>query len=103
MPEQRNGDIQSDTPEDLLNGTGKSLGGVASLSSSETNKLSSSVRKGSRDEDGTETSETVLEGARIPPELTTLIRVEFAVIGASTADEDDGDDHEDDNGSELEA
>lgn len=95
-------ELQGDTPEDLLDGTGKGLGGVARLSSSEADQLSTGEREGGCDKDTTEASGAVLERAGIIPELGTLICVEVAGGGTATTDKNDGDNHEDDNGSELE-
>lgn len=95
--------LQCNSPEDLLDSTGKGLGWVARLSSSKTNKLSTGERKGSGNKDGTETTATVLKGARVVPELGTLVGAKVTTRGATTADEDDGDNHEDDDSGELEA
>lgn len=94
---------QSDTPEDLLDSAGQGLGRVPGLGGSKTNQFSTSEGEGGSDKDTAEAAEAVLERTRIIPQLGTLVRVKVAVGGATTADEDDGDDHEDDNGSQLEA
>lgn len=94
---------QSDTPEDLLDGTGESLGGVLGLGSGETDKLSTGEREGGGDEDGAETTEAVLESSRVVPQSVTPVLAELAIGGTTTADEDEGNEHEDDDGSELEA
>lgn len=96
-------DLQSDTPEDLLDSTRQRLGGVDRLGGGETDQLSSGVGKGGGDEDGAEATEAMLEGARIMPESVAPVLVELAVGGTTTADQDQGDDHEDDGSGELEA
>lgn len=96
-------DLQSDTPEDLLDSTGQRLGGVGRLGGGETDQLSSGVGKGGGDEDGAEATEAVLEGARIIPESVAPVLVVLAARGATTADQDQGDDHKDDGSCELEA
>lgn len=94
---------QGDTPENLLDGTGESLGRVGRLGSGKADKLGTGEGEGGGDEDGAEAAEAVLEGTGVLPELATLVLVELAAGGAAAADEDDGDNHEDDGSGELEA
>ena len=58
---------QSDTPEDLLDGTWKSFGGVGRFSDCETHEFRTGKGEGSCDEHSTETSESVLESTRVVP------------------------------------
>lgn len=95
---------EGDSPENLLDGAGKSLGRVARLGSSKTDKLSSSKGESSSDEDGAEALEAVLERTRIlVPETVTPELVVAAVARTATTDKDEADDHEDDDSSQLEA
>ncbi|KAI6756282.1 hypothetical protein HG530_012018 [Fusarium avenaceum] len=102
--EETENEEEGDTPENLLNGTGKSLGGVLRLGSSETNELSTGKRESGSDEDRAEPLEAVLESTRIlVPELGTPVLVVAAVGRTATTDEDKRDDHEGDSSSELQA
>jgi hypothetical protein len=93
---------QGDTPEDLLDGTGKSLDRVARLSGGETDKLSTGEGEGGSDEDGAEALEAVLESTGIIPVPGTPVLVVTTTGRTATEDEDEGDDHEDDGSRELE-
>lgn len=93
---------EGDTPEDLLNGTRERLDGVAGLGGSQTDQLSTSEGEGSGDEDGAETLEAVLERTGIVPVTGTPVRVVTTAGRTTTADEDEGNDHEDDDGRHLE-
>ncbi|KAI6776480.1 hypothetical protein HG530_000425 [Fusarium avenaceum] len=95
--------LQGDTPKDLLDSTGKSLGRVARLSSGQTDQLSSSEGESSSNKDTTEATAAILEGTGIIPELGTLVSAKIAIRRTATTDKHDGDNHEDDDGSKLEA
>jgi hypothetical protein len=94
---------ESNTPEDLSDGTGKRLEGVGSLSGRQTDKLSTGEREGGGDEDGAEALEAILEGARVIPQTGSPVFVVQAVGGASTEHKNQGGDHENNRGHELEA
>lgn len=91
----------SDTPEDLLDGTRQRLDGVTGLGSGKTNKFSTGERESGSDEHGAETSEAILESTGIIPVPGTPVLIITTTLGTATEDEDEGDDHEDDGGSEL--
>lgn len=93
---------EGDTPEDLLDGTGQRLDGVAGLGSSQTDQLSTGEREGSSNEDGAETLEAVLERTGVVPVTGTPVRVVTTAGRTTTADKDEGNDHEDDDGRHLE-
>lgn len=94
---------EGNTPENLLDCSWESLDWVLRLSSGKTNKFGSREGEGSSDEDGTETLETILECSRIvPSSCSPVLAVETSGWTTST-DEDDGGDHEDDNGDQLQA
>lgn len=93
---------EGDTPEDLLDGTGKRFDGVAGLSGSQTDQFSTSEGEGSCDEDGAETLEAVLERTRVVPVAGTPVLVVTTTRRTTTADKNERDDHEDDDGGHLE-
>lgn len=64
---------QSNTPEHLLNGSGEGLSRVRGLSSGQTDQLSAGEGEGGVDEDTAETLETVVEGTRVVPVLSTNV------------------------------
>lgn len=94
--------LQSDTPEDLLDGTWEGLGWVLGLSSGKTDKLSTGESKGSNDEDGAESTESVLESTGVVPKAGTPVLAVTATLWSTTANEDECNQHEDDGGAELE-
>lgn len=94
---------EGDTPEDLTDGTRERLERVLCLSSGETDKLSTGEGEGSCDEDCAETLETVPEGTGVVPETGAPVFVVDTPVRTSTEDEDQGNDHEDDGGGQLEA
>jgi hypothetical protein len=86
----------SDTPEDLLGGSGDGSAGIGRLSGGETNHLSTTESESSNDEDGTETLE-VGESTGIVPVLDT----EVALVADTTAVDDDTEDDETDTSNDL--
>ena len=92
---------EGDTPEDLLDGTGERLDGVASLSSGETDKLGTGEGESSSDEDAAEPAESVGKCARLLPELAARVAIVSAALGTATANKDNAEDHEDDCRSKL--
>jgi hypothetical protein len=94
---------EGDTPEDLLDSTGKGSGRVLGLGSCKTDELSACERKGSGDEDGAETREAVLESTRIVPKASAPVLIVSAITRTTTADQDNSNEHEDDDSGELEA
>lgn len=95
--------IQSDTPEDLFDGPGKRLGGVLGLSSSQANKFRSTKGEGSGDEHGAKALEAIAESTRVIPSARTPVLTVLTARRTTAADEDQSNDHEDDNGTELQA
>ena len=93
---------EGDTPEHLLDGTGKRLEGVASLSGGKTDKLSTGEREGGSDEAGAEATETVGKSTRLVPVTRTPVLVVAGAGGATTEDKDEADDDEDNSRSQLE-
>lgn len=87
---------ESDTPEDLLDRTWQSLDWVLGLSGSKTNKFGSGEGESSGNEHSAETLESVLERTRIVPRTCSPIFAIDTSGWATSADEDDGSDHEDD-------
>lgn len=98
----RLGDLQSNTPEHLLDSTWKSLGWILGLCSCKTDKLGTGEGKGSNDENRAETPETVLESSWVVPKASAPIFTVLATGWATTANQDDSDDHEDDCSAKLE-
>lgn len=94
---------ESNTPEDLLDGTRHSLDGVLGLGGSKTDKLSTGEGESSSDEDGAKALEAVGKGTGVIPCFGALVVVVPAAAGATAEDENESDDHEDDGGSEFEA
>lgn len=94
---------EGNTPEDLLDGTRKGSGRVLRLGGGETDKLRAGVGEGGSDENGAEALEAVLERTRIAPVDVAVVLVKLVALGTTTADENDSNDHEDDDGGELEA
>lgn len=93
--------LQGDTPEHLSDGSGKRLERIGSLSSSQTDQLSTGERESGGDENGAEALEAIVEGTRvIPSACTPVLRIQ-TIARASAADEYEGDDHEDDSGRKL--
>jgi hypothetical protein len=68
----------------------------------QTDKLSSREGKGSRDKDAAEATEAVGKGTGLIPEASAEVGIVAAAGGATAEDKDKGDDHEDDDGTELE-
>lgn len=94
-------DLQGDTPEDLLDSTWQGLDGVLGLSSSQTNEFRSGERESGGNEDSAEATEAVTERAWVLPRLRALVRVIASSLRSTTEDTDERDDHEDDDGTEL--
>lgn len=95
---------EGDTPENLLDSTRQSLGGVLRLGSGETNKLSTSKRESSSDEDRAESLETVLESTWVLSPVACAPVLVVSTIGrTATTDEDKRDEHESNSSSEFEA
>lgn len=92
---------QSDTPEDLLDSAGQSLDGVAGLGGSKTNQFRSGKREGSGNEDGAEADETVLERTRLVPVPGTPVLAKATILRSTSANKDEGDNHEDDGSGKL--
>jgi len=102
--EETKNEEEGDTPENLLDSTRESLGGVLRLSSGETNKLSTGKRESSSDEDRAESLETVLEGTGVlSPVACAPVLVVSTVGRTATTDEDKRDEHKSNSSSELEA
>ncbi|KAI6768730.1 hypothetical protein HG531_010919 [Fusarium graminearum] len=81
---------ESNTPENLLDGTGEGLGRVLRLGSGETNQLKS--------------LEAVLESTGVlVPKPTTPVLVVAAVVGTTTTNQDNRNEHEGDGSSKLQA
>lgn len=100
--EEQTQDVEEgDTPEDLLDGTRERPQGVLGLSCGETDELGSGEGKGGRDEDGAETAEAVSERTRLIPGTRANIFVIATAGGATTEDQHEGNDHEDDDRSQL--
>ena len=100
--EEQTQDVEEgDTPEDLLDGTGERLQGVLGLSRGETDELGSGEGEGGGDENGAEPAEAVGEGTRLVPGTRANIFVIATAGGATTEDQDEGNDHEDDDRSQL--
>jgi len=91
-----------DTPESIFNGGGHGLAGVGGLRRGETNEFCSSKGKGSGDEDGADTGETMGECSRILPVTPTDVSTIIAVLGPSTANADEGDEDEEDDDEKFE-
>lgn len=96
------GVLQGNSPENLLDGAGKGLARVSGLSCSESDQFSTSKGECSCDKHRTEASEAVLEGAGIVPQPGTPILVVDTAGRATTADQNDGDHHENDGRKQLE-
>lgn len=103
MVSRNRGNIQSNTPEDLLDGSRKGSGGILSFCSGQTDQLSSTERKRSGDKDRAETLEAVAECARVVPGARTPVFIVLTTRRATAADENQRNKHEDNDGSELEA
>lgn len=102
--EEETKDIKDgNTPEDLLDSTGHVLGWVGRLGSGKTDQLSTGEGEGGGDEDRAETLETILERTRVIPVAGTPVLVVSAILGTTAEDKDEGDNHEDDSGGQLEA
>ena len=93
--------LQGDSPEDLLNSAWKGLRRVCSFSCGKTDKLSTSEGEGSRNEDGAEATETVLEGTRVIPKSGAPVFAINTPRWATAAHEDESNNHEDDGGREF--
>jgi hypothetical protein len=94
---------EGDTPEDLSDSSGEGLERVLGLGSSQTDQLSSREGESGGDENGTETLEAVVERAWVVPSTGTPVFGVQTVAGASTTNENEGDDHEDDSRAQLQA
>jgi hypothetical protein len=94
---------EGDSPEDLSDSSGEGLERVLGLGSSQTDQLGSREGESGSDENGTETLEAVAERSRVVPRTSTPVFGVETVFGASTADENEGDDHEDDSRAQLQA
>lgn len=68
----------------------------------QTNELSAGECKRGRNKHAAETAEAVGEGAGLVPQTRAKVLVVAAARGPAAEDKDEGDDHEDDDGSELE-
>lgn len=100
--EEETQDIEEgDSPEDLFDGAGHSLDGIARLCCSKTDKFSTGKGERSRDEDGAESLEAVLKGTWVVPVAGTPVLIVSAARGAAAANKNQGNDHEDDNGDEF--
>lgn len=93
--------LQGDTPEDLLDSTWQGLDGVLGLSSGQTNEFCSGERESGGNEDSAEAAEAVSERAWVLPRLGALVRIISSSLRSTTEDTDERDDHEDDDGAEL--
>jgi hypothetical protein len=89
---------QGDTPEDLLDSARKGLEGVLGLGSGQTHKFCTSIGESSGDEYIAESTEAVLEGARVVPDASAPVLAVKTIRWTTTADQNDGDDHENDDG-----
>lgn len=76
---------QSNTPEDLLDGTRERLGRILGFSSCETDKFSARESEGGCDEDRADTFKAVLESSRVVPKASSPIFVVNSIAGTSTA------------------
>lgn len=94
---------ERDTPEDLLDGTGETLDRVLRLGGGETHELRAAEGEGGRDKDGAEATESVPEGTRVVPQARAPVLAVVAGGGPAAQDANEGDDHEDDGGCQLEA
>lgn len=94
---------ESDTPENLTDGTGERLERVLGLSSGQTDQLSSREGEGSGDKDGAETLEAVAECTRVVPGASTPVSVVDSALGTSTKDEHKRNEHENNRRTELQA
>ena len=92
---------ESNTPEDLSNGTGKRLERIRCLGGSQTNELSTGEGESCSDEDRAETLEPVVERTRIVPIPCTVVFAVLAVARTSSKNTDESNDHEDDSRCEL--
>jgi hypothetical protein len=92
---------QGDSPKDLTDSTRKGLQRVLSLSGSETNKFGTREGESGGDEYSAETLEAVLESARVVPSTSSPVFRVHAIAGTSSEDQDQGNDHEDDGGTQL--
>jgi len=101
--EETEDEEESDTPENLLDSTWKSLDWVGRLSSCKTDQLGTREGESCSDEHGTETTETVVEGSWVIPCAGTPILAVTSTGWSTTANEDDSSDHEDNNSSKLQA
>lgn len=81
---------EEDSPKHLLGGAGNSLPRVFGLGSSKTDKLSTTEREGSRDEDRAETVEAVSEGAGVGP----VLGAQVSLVANTTAVDNDTEDNE---------
>lgn len=81
---------EEDSPKDLLGGAGNSLPRVGGLGSSKTDKLSTTEREGSRDEDGAKTVEAVSKGAGVVP----VLGAQVSLVTNATAVDDNAEDDE---------
>ena len=93
---------QGNSPEDLLDGSWEGLGWVLGLSSGKTDKLSSGESEGCNDEDGAESTESVLERTWVVPKTGTPVLAVTSTLWPTTANENESDEHEDDCGAKLE-
>lgn len=88
---------EGNSPEYLLDSTRERPGRVVGLGSSETDEFGSGERKGSRDKNGAEALEAVLEGTGfLVPVTGTPVLVVATALGTTTEDKDESDDHEND-------
>lgn len=92
---------EGDAPKDLFDGPGEGFDGVVGLGGGETDQFGAGKRKRGGDEDGTETAEAVLEGARVVPQAGAPVVGVPTVCGTAAEDEDEGDEDEDDGGDQL--
>lgn len=77
-----------DTPEDLLDGGGKRLARVGSLSGGQTDQLGTGEGESGVDEHTAKALEAIVERARVNPVLST----DVTTLGAAAAVEDDSED-----------
>lgn len=92
---------QGDSPEDLLDGTGKRLERVLCFGSSETDKLSAREGESGGDEDTAESLEAVTEGTRVIPGAGAPVFTVETPTGTTAKNQDESNDHENDGGGEL--
>jgi hypothetical protein len=75
---------------------------LPSISTYQTDELSTGEGEGGSDEDAAEATEAVGEGARVVPQLRAAVRIITAALRTTAADQHNGHDHEDDDGAQLE-